>query len=155
MSLSQYGTSVCKLGRGRQTTILGMSWLLSNGVRNRGNDARRGEGLTREREKSEVMRGRRIVPRINGDGERGIELWKTSLLYSLGAHFRMGMLDYKRRIKKLQLMLWPDFILVSCCLVFQHCFPVRLPTNFPWKLWRGSVNAIRAYQPILWLYLTP
>ena len=72
---------------GRQTTILGMSWLrllLSNGVRNRGNDARRQRGgVERQREKREVMRGRRIVPRINGDGGRAIELQKQySLSYS-------------------------------------------------------------------------
>ena len=45
---------------------------LSNGVRNRGNDAsRREKGGRRGRteKKREVMRGRRIVPRINGDCE--------------------------------------------------------------------------------------
>ena len=81
------------LKEGRQTTILGMSWLrllLSNGVRNRGNDARRERGgverateRQRKREKREVMRGRRIVPRINGDGGRAIELQEQySLSYS-------------------------------------------------------------------------
>ena len=40
------------------------------------------EGSGAERRKK-VMRGRRIVPRINGNGERGIELWKTSLLESI------------------------------------------------------------------------